>query len=165
MLSRSIVSDSLRPQAPVSMRILQARILEWVAICFSRGFSQPKDWTQVSRIAGGFFTVWATMESQVLHLYIRKLMWPLPLIISVTLSKLPNPSSFYLLFQRKGAIRLICKIWKSSELSIVILSKPWFHQIQKFGRSRFTSAYLLVNPGSFNFSICNYHVISKRTSN
>ena len=30
-------------QAPVSMRILQARILEWVAICFSRGFSQPKD--------------------------------------------------------------------------------------------------------------------------
>ena len=51
VLSRSIVSDSLQPQAPVSMGILQARILEWVAICFSRGFSQPRDWTQVSRIA------------------------------------------------------------------------------------------------------------------
>ena len=34
--------------------ILQARILEWVAIPFSRGSSQPRDWTQVSRIAGGF---------------------------------------------------------------------------------------------------------------
>ena len=36
--------------------ILQARILEWVAVTFSRGSSQPKDGTQVSRIAGGFFT-------------------------------------------------------------------------------------------------------------
>ena len=40
--------------------ILQARILEWVAIPFSRGSSRPRDWTQVSRIAGGFFTSWAT---------------------------------------------------------------------------------------------------------
>ena len=36
--------------------ILQARILEWVAIPFSRGSSQPRDRTQVSCIAGGFFT-------------------------------------------------------------------------------------------------------------
>ena len=35
--------------------ILQARILEWVAFPFSRGSSQPRDRTQVSRIAGGFF--------------------------------------------------------------------------------------------------------------
>ena len=40
--------------------ILQARILEWVAFPFSRGSSQPRDWTQVSHIAGGFFTSWAT---------------------------------------------------------------------------------------------------------
>ena len=38
---------------------LQARILEWVA-----GFSQPRDRTQVSHIAGGFFTSWATREAQ-----------------------------------------------------------------------------------------------------
>ena len=37
--------------------ILQARILEWVAIPFSRGYSQPRDQTQVSRIAGGFLTM------------------------------------------------------------------------------------------------------------
>ena len=42
--------------------ILQARILEWVAFPFSRGSSQPRDRTQVSRIAGRFFTVWATRE-------------------------------------------------------------------------------------------------------
>ena len=36
--------------------ILQVRILEWIAFPFSRGSSQPKHWTQVSWIAGGFFT-------------------------------------------------------------------------------------------------------------
>ena len=36
--------------------ILQARILEWVAFPFSRGSSQPRDRTQFSHIAGGFFT-------------------------------------------------------------------------------------------------------------
>ena len=36
--------------------ILQARILEWGAFPFSRAFSQPRDQTQVSRTAGGFFT-------------------------------------------------------------------------------------------------------------
>ena len=39
--------------------ILQAKILEWVAIPFPRGSSQPKDRTQVSCIAGRFFTVWS----------------------------------------------------------------------------------------------------------
>ena len=33
--------------------------LEWVAFPFSRGTSPPRDWTQVSCIAGGFFTIWA----------------------------------------------------------------------------------------------------------
>ena len=40
--------------------ILQARILKWVDIPFSRGSSQPRDRTQVSCTAGKFFTVWAT---------------------------------------------------------------------------------------------------------
>ena len=43
--------------------ILQARILEWVALPFSRGSSQPRDWTQVSHFAGGFFTIWVTREA------------------------------------------------------------------------------------------------------
>ena len=43
--------------------IFQARILEWVAISFSRGSSQPWDQTRVSSIAGRLFTLWATRES------------------------------------------------------------------------------------------------------
>ena len=43
--------------------ILQARILEWVAISFSRGSSQPRDQTQVSHIVNGFFTSWTTREA------------------------------------------------------------------------------------------------------
>ena len=41
-----------------------ARILEWVALLFSRGSSQPRDWTQVSHFAGRFFTSWATREAR-----------------------------------------------------------------------------------------------------
>ena len=43
--------------------LLQARILEWVVIPFSRGSSQPRDQTRVSCIAGRFFTTWATRET------------------------------------------------------------------------------------------------------
>ena len=42
--------------------ILQAWILEWVAISFSRGSSCPRDWTLVSRIVGRRLTIWATRE-------------------------------------------------------------------------------------------------------
>ena len=47
---------------------LQARILEWVAVPFSMATSQPRDQTQVSPIAGRFFTSWAIREAQ----YTRK---------------------------------------------------------------------------------------------
>ena len=42
--------------------ILQARIMKWVVIPFSRGSSQPRDWSWVSCIAGRFFTIWATRK-------------------------------------------------------------------------------------------------------
>ena len=45
--------------------IVQARILEWVAFPFSKGSSQPRDWTRVFHIAGRFFTGWATREAQI----------------------------------------------------------------------------------------------------
>ena len=41
--------------------IFQARVLEWVAISFSRGSSRPRDWTCVSCIVGRHFTVWAKL--------------------------------------------------------------------------------------------------------
>ena len=43
--------------------ILQATVLEWVAISFSRGSSWPRDRTQVSHIAGRHFNLWATREA------------------------------------------------------------------------------------------------------
>ena len=45
--------------------IFQARVLEWIAIAFSRGSSRPRNRTRVSRIAGRCFTVWATKWSEV----------------------------------------------------------------------------------------------------
>ena len=43
--------------------IFQARVLEWVAISFSRGSSRPRDWNPVSHTAGGHFILWATREA------------------------------------------------------------------------------------------------------
>ena len=52
------------PMAYIVHWILQARILEWVAVPFSRGSSQSRNRTQVSCIAGGLFTSWVTREAQ-----------------------------------------------------------------------------------------------------
>ena len=78
MLNYSIVSDSLWPHdcSPSGSSvpgILQARILEWVAMPSSRGSSQPRDRTQVSHIAGRFYIVWAIREA---HEYWSG--WPVP---------------------------------------------------------------------------------------
>ena len=56
--------DPMDYSLPVSSvhGIFQARILEWVAIPFSRRFPQPRDWTRVSRTVGRCFTIWATRE-------------------------------------------------------------------------------------------------------
>ena len=43
--------------------ISQARILEWVAIPFSRESSWPRDWTRISCFAGGFFTIWEALPA------------------------------------------------------------------------------------------------------
>ena len=51
------------PRGSSAHGILHARILEWVVIPFSKVSSQPTDWTQVSWIAGRFFTIWATRKA------------------------------------------------------------------------------------------------------
>ena len=56
MLDSSVTQWTAAHQASLSMGFPQARILEWVAIAFSRGSSWPMDWTYVFGIAGGFFT-------------------------------------------------------------------------------------------------------------
>ena len=54
--------------------ILQARILEWVIISFSRGSCRPRDQTQVTFITGGLFTIWAIREAHELS-YFRFIFW------------------------------------------------------------------------------------------
>ena len=65
----SVMSDSLQPHGLCSPPgssvhgILQARMLDWVAMSFSRGSSPLRDWTQVSCIEGKFFITWATRKA------------------------------------------------------------------------------------------------------
>ena len=62
--------------------ILQARILERIAIPFSRGSPRPRDWTQLSWIAGRFLTIWATREVSNYYYLLFVVLW---LIISLSL--------------------------------------------------------------------------------
>ena len=73
--SHSVVSNSLWPHGLSLLcssihGIFQAKVLEWVAISFSRGSSWPSDWTQVSHVAGRCFNLWATREA-----YAEDIMW------------------------------------------------------------------------------------------
>ena len=66
--SRSVMSNSLRPMDYSLLGsslhgIFQARVLEWIAISFSRASSRPRNRTPVSHIAGRRFTIWATREA------------------------------------------------------------------------------------------------------
>ena len=61
-------------EAPWAHGILQARILEWVAMPLSRGSSQPRDRTYIFCTAGSFFTVWATREAH--HFSSVSQSWP-----------------------------------------------------------------------------------------
>ena len=68
----SVVSDSVTPwtvahQAPLSTGILQAKILKWVAISYSRGSSQSRNWTWVSYTGRQILYHWATGEASQLY--------------------------------------------------------------------------------------------------
>ena len=78
--------------------ILQARILEWVTFPFSRGSSQPRDRTQVSHIAGGFFSSWATGKPK--QNYCSKRVYDLDMGLETThisrKTKYNNPIMYFL---------------------------------------------------------------------
>ena len=62
--SHSIVSDSLWPQGLYRSWNSLSQNTGVGSLSHLQGSSQPRDWTQVSYIAGGFFTSWATRETQ-----------------------------------------------------------------------------------------------------
>ena len=127
--------------------ILQARILEWVAIYFSRGSSQPRYQTQVSYIACRFIAVWTTINDKA-ELESRDV-------------ELHNPRSFhdqvflrvFQVFWKLFIIKIlinIALIWKNSQKAILMLISPvradlslinemkvpnnasWWHLIQRW---------------------------------
>ena len=99
VLSRSVylfaTPWTVAHQAPLSTGVLQARILEWIVMSSSRGSSQPRDLTQVSCIADGFFTY-----STLLSLFILfKLSEICPLrALSSVLSHSPSSFEHFLTF-------------------------------------------------------------------
>ena len=82
-------SMNCSPPDSFDHRILQPRILEWVAIPFSRGSSQSSDRTRVSCMAGRFFTIWATREAHNERIF-ALLYHNLNLKISILLTFLPK---------------------------------------------------------------------------
>ena len=118
-LSYSVVPDYLRPhgacQAPLSMGILQARILEWVATPSTRRSFQPRDWTQVSCTVCRFFTVWAAREAHIcVYTHTRLLLscykndtmtsavtWMEPETVTLSEVREDEISSLYILIQRR----------------------------------------------------------------
>ena len=105
----SVASNSLWPMDYTVHGVLQARILEWVAYPFSSGSSQPRNWTGISWIAGGFFTSWATRKAP------RKC-WPL---ISCS-SAFSKPSLYIWKFLVHVLLRPRWRIF-----SIVFLALMW----------------------------------------
>ena len=115
-----VMSTSLWPhgmcQAPLwgGRGNLQAKILEWLAIPFSRGSSQPGDWTQVSCIAARFFTIWAIREIMKLVIFVCCLVIILCMFYYVNTSFL-----IFRLLKSTGCVHLITSIcerfWKPGQ--------------------------------------------------
>ena len=84
--------------------IFQARILEWVAISFSRGSSQPRDWTPVSCIVDRRFTIWATRAVQLHWSRLQKSHVRLPFTFYVDpyMDTLPLQAESWFFYQEKG---------------------------------------------------------------
>ena len=107
---------SVAHQSPLSMGIVKTRILECVAKPVLRGFSQPRDQTQVFCIAGRFFTIWATREA------------PRPHMLWGNRTRGPQPENPWV------ATTILCatsKTWCSQVKKNFFLKKIPFHSTQK----------------------------------
>ena len=121
--------DCSLPGSPVH-GILQTRILEWVAIPFSRGSSQPRDLTQLSHIAGRFFTLWAIREACLSHAepnptslpWQQSPTWSYSLALPIPLTWSPTTYLYHLFSYAPGNLAFFsprpCKITSSFQLHL-----------------------------------------------
>ena len=111
--------------------IFQARTLEWVAISFSRGSSQPRDWTWVSCTAGRFFIDWATREALSSEPKVPPIPWSAPeqhWLLKLEWETEPNQNGntpqLHLSMENKQQNSIIFKTWNGSE-SCSVWSRLW----------------------------------------
>ena len=116
------------PPGSSTRGILQARILEWVAIPFSRGSTHLRDRTQVSRIVSRFFTVWATREAY--SWYCILLHWPLRVFRIIKNYRnflwLNNSLLITVIFQKHPSSSYAFNLVKFNILNDNILMKNYF---------------------------------------
>ena len=146
--------------------ILQARKLEWVAVPFSGESSQPRDRTQVSHIAGGFFTSWATHTGSP-----RILEWVAHLFSSGS-SRPRNQFSFLdpfplwvvLIFLLADQIPLVKSVswtifqWGTGKVSAVLFisRQSWATPENSSGFSAFMTSRLTLTPWPFASIVLNH---------
>ena len=129
--------------------ILQARILEWVALSFSRGSSRPGDWTQASHAAGRFFTNWATREAPWIRssLMICKVLGVCHLLGASwkNADAFPRPlypsPAYSLTFQLKSLMK---SMWLGSILPHCKISHHWYFLCWSFDNCEFSLCLLAV---------------------
>ena len=182
--SHSFMSDWSPPGSSVH-GILQARILKWVAISFSRGSSWSRDKTWVSCITGRLFTIWATREAPKIfldkhlfnsHINTRQEAWPSPLYswnwhtkTWHNLLQVPWPSPnqttlFRRTMQHSANYRLSFRTGRDTKREKQP-SALWIHRTDQFHQFRApTSTYVckswfvprLVSPSSFLCVSCRH---------
>ena len=121
--------------------ILQARILEWVAIPFFRGSSQPRDWTQVSCTAGRFFTDWATSEFPervYITVYRGTRLWLTKLISASFFPSFFSPPLF------TASNNLILHVRGPRESSCLHRHVAWFRREDIWLKSTFHACWLIL---------------------
>ena len=116
-VSRSVMSNSLWPHGlyltgSLVHGILQARILEWVAIPFFRGSSHPRDKTQVSCVAGRLFTIWVTREALYTLDLVRTHIYPLTPPLAKRVASWAKMSSR---FQQVSPLGALAKPWERKQ--------------------------------------------------
>ena len=91
----------------------QARILEWIAISFSRESPWPRDRMQVSFTAGGFFTIWATREADEKSSHLPKAFKRATISCRVSWKPLDGlfSGSFWISFSENNIFRAVPKPW------------------------------------------------------
>ena len=102
--------------------IVQAGILEWVAIFFSRGSSWPRDWSHVSCIAGRFFTTEMPGEPIFSGKVGFLLSFTLNMLLSIILENLPKPRYEACWWKRDSEIS-VCLYQSILSLSLCIYAK------------------------------------------